>query len=401
MVAHPSGSFASASAMIRMSDVSSALEGFKGGREDSSSSLSSWTTTFPTPPIVTGYVSSSSSGSSSSSATTSPFGDVHGVGSSTGQRSVRFADECGGELVSDVRTTANWWEEMVLGVDRCEACGQKQNQQTKPTPSEEGEEEEEEEHAASGGSVVPEAPRTAAQVQAQTPTCHKCGVLRQEGSPSELFRFIEELSRGVEATLAFPSLVGKKRRSVILYTEDNGESLCWMTTGGKPGQPYQLPCKTLLEVKVKLGGWGGGRAGAAGEQRLPASQAAVGAVSREGSGLRRAWRDVGKGTRDPLGKPGRRNGFGGGASFSSSSSMSSTSSSSDEEEEEGGVEAGGAGEEGGSGGDFEVRIKLTWRLKPTWSSQKVTIESVRCSSPAVFSRGMAQLRSHNMDLQER
>ncbi|CAN0325101.1 unnamed protein product, partial [Laminaria digitata] len=118
------------------------------------------------------------------------------------------------------------------------------------------------------------------------PTCERCGVHRREGgSPSELFRFIEELSSGVEATLAFPSLVGKKRRSVILYTEDNGESISWMTTGGgKSGEPYRLPCMTLLEVKDKAGA---ARVGAAlaGGRRQPATPTAV---VRTGSGLRRA-----------------------------------------------------------------------------------------------------------------
>ncbi|CAN0325148.1 unnamed protein product, partial [Laminaria digitata] len=155
MVAQTSGNLATnPCAMIRMSDVSSALEGFKAGRQDSASSLSSWTTTVATPPIITAYASSSSSGSSSSSQAASPFGSMRGSGSTSGgSRSVRFADECGGELVSDVRTTANWWEEMVLGVDRCEACGDKQRQKLPPTPtaatthSAEEEEEEEEEGA--------------------------------------------------------------------------------------------------------------------------------------------------------------------------------------------------------------------------------------------------------------
>ncbi|CAN0299033.1 unnamed protein product, partial [Hapterophycus canaliculatus] len=68
-----------------------------------------------------------------------------------------------------------------------------------------------------------------------------------------------ELSRGVEATLLFPSMGGisKKRRPVILYTEDNGESICWIKTGGAAGggskEPYRIRCNTLVAIKDKSG----------------------------------------------------------------------------------------------------------------------------------------------------
>ncbi|CAM9106034.1 unnamed protein product [Discosporangium mesarthrocarpum] len=43
----------------------------------------------------------------------------------------------------------------------------------------------------------------------------------------------------------------RRKRSVVLYTEDNGASLCWMESGTGQEMPYRLPCSCLLEVKDK------------------------------------------------------------------------------------------------------------------------------------------------------
>lgn len=82
-----------------------------------------------------------------------------------------------------------------------------------------------------------------------------------DGEPTELCRFVTELTRGVEATLVFPSLCGvsEKRRRVVLFTDDNGVSICWLKKrrgsgaggGGASKEPYRIRCETLLKVKDK------------------------------------------------------------------------------------------------------------------------------------------------------
>ncbi|CAN0111295.1 unnamed protein product, partial [Ectocarpus sp. 8 AP-2014] len=173
---------------------------------------------------------------------------------------VRWSDECGGELVTRVRTTTDFWEMMVFGDGGCCTC-----------PS-----------SSSSSS-------SASSDSSSETVCDGCGELRRRpggdasssssSPPGELFRFIAELSRGVEATLVFPGLGGisKKRRPVILYTEDNGESICWIKTGGNgSGEPYRIRCKTLLEVKDKSG------AGSSAES--PATVAGCGGELREVEG---------------------------------------------------------------------------------------------------------------------
>ena len=202
--------------MIDMNDVSLALQHVKGAqRLGSTNSLASWRTTPETSPARS--ESSSSSGSSSSGSGDEDEGKDGGGGGGGGgrrgiaySRSVRWGDEQeGGELVSEVRTTPDFWEEMVFG-------------------------------GAEGG-----------------------GNGGGDGEPTELCRFVTELTRGVEATLVFPSMGGmsKKRRRVVLYTDDNGVSISWLKRGGSGGggggggggskAPYRIRCETLLEVRDK------------------------------------------------------------------------------------------------------------------------------------------------------
>jgi len=188
-------SSSSGGGMIDMNDVSIALELVKGAeRMGSVNSLASWRTAAATPDISP----PGSAGSSSSSDGEGGRGGGGGGGSGGRElprrRSVRWGDEEGGELVSEVRTTPDFWEELVFG----------------------------------------------------------------EGEPTELCRFITELTRGVEATLVFPSLggVSKKRRRVVLYTDDNGVSISWLKRsggggGGSSKEPYRIRCETLLDVKDK------------------------------------------------------------------------------------------------------------------------------------------------------
>lgn len=165
--------------MIDMNDVSLALKLVKADRVGSTASLSSsWTTC--------------RSGSSSSS-------DSSGSGCEDGgdprrKSNVRWRDEEGGELVSEVRRTPNFWEEMVFGSEDDDAAA--------------------------------------------------------AAPPSDLCRFISELTRGVEATVVFSGLT-KKRRRVVLFTDDNGVSISWLVSGS-PKQPYRIRCETLLEVTPKF-----------------------------------------------------------------------------------------------------------------------------------------------------
>ncbi|CAM9606242.1 unnamed protein product, partial [Ectocarpus sp. 12 AP-2014] len=165
-----------------------------------------------------------------------------------------------------------------------------------------------------------------------------------------------QLSRGVEATLVFPGLGGisKKRRPVILYTEDNGESICWIKTGANgSGEPHRIRCKTLLEVNDKSGA--GSRADS------PAEVAGCGGELHEVEGA-----------------------FG---------------SECDEQEEDAGGGGGTSSGYGTAAAAAGVRINLKWLPQPTWSKRTVKLVDVQTACPGIFTRGMQQLLSFNSDLQ--
>ncbi|CBN75576.1 expressed unknown protein [Ectocarpus siliculosus] len=165
-----------------------------------------------------------------------------------------------------------------------------------------------------------------------------------------------QLSRGVEATLVFPGFGGisKKRRPVILYTEDNGESICWIKTGANgSGEPYRIRCKTLLEVRDKSG------AGSSAES--PATVAGSGGELHEVEGA--FGSEWGEQKEDAGGVGGTSSGYG--------------------------TAAAAAG----------VRINLKWLPQPTWSRRTVKLVDVQTACPGMFTRGMQQLLSFNTDLQ--
>lgn len=190
------------SSMIDMNDISLALELVKADRAGSTNSLSSWAgTVLVTPDECRSGSSSSSSSSCSSRGNSNDRND----GLRRRKASVRWRDEEGGDLVSEVRRTPDFWEELVFG------------------PQEGG--------GGGGGSAC---------------------ATEQQQQPSELCMFISELTRGVEATVVFSGLT-KKRRRVVLFTDDNGVSLSWLVkNSGSPKQPYRIRCETLLEVKPKF-----------------------------------------------------------------------------------------------------------------------------------------------------
>lgn len=361
------------SGMIRMSDVASALELFKESRMTSSGSLSSWATAAATPPATT---SPSTRGDRSDrTATDSVDTSMCSSPESANRfslhhdRSVRFADECGGDLVSDVRTATDWWEEMVFGVDTCARCGYVPRSADRDAAD------------AAHTSAGERNSGTGAAGTAESQGCERCGALGKREAPGELFHFIEELSRGVEATLILPGLLGKKRRSVILYTEDNGESLCWMESGGsQTGEAYRLPCCSLLEVTDTT--------------KTTAVTAAAGC--RRGNDVphsgKRRERPKCRDSRgiQATGAEARREQLENTANGSLSNSLRSVPSTSSWQD-------GGGGVAEGKGG---IRFKLRWRVKPNFPVRKVTIADIRCSNPSVFARGLLQLRGHNVELDQ-
>lgn len=271
------------------------------------------------------------------------------------QRSVRFADEEGRDLVSHVHTVVDWWEAMVFG----------------------------------GITRRPEA-----EGMEETPTCVHCGYVQtpgtgQQGSCAacgngggsvrnshvgELYLFVEELTGGVEAVLVFPGLLGtKKRRHVILYTDDNGKSLCWMETvhqqsRQKPQVPYRLACKCLLEVKDKTGV-------ASISSDLSSSNLTVDSnncFNHIDSDARGAWGCDADGSyggsETELGQEGVR------------------------------VCDGSGGADDGGSGFREIQVRLKWRIKPTFPVRKVTIGQVKTWNPAAFVRGLLRLSEHNFEL---
>lgn len=282
-------------------------------------------------------------------------------------RRVHFADELGGSLVSDVRITISWWDHMVFGPRvalgdegkefTCMACGHSHSPRKWGG---EGAELEKQKHSCRcdncGSAVV---------ISFAEPAV---AVASSRAGSSELLQFIVELNRGVEAVLLFPGVVGKKRRPVVLYTEDHGESLCWIETGTSAGasnqKPYKLPCSCLLEVVDKSGV----SMAAAASHRNGSRQSVVDTYSNCNR-----WSAE-------LDGPFMTDGDSGGAASSFASSRW--------------VE--GAWEKDGVG---RVCVKLKWRPKPTFPVRKATLVEVktRCS-PSVFTRGMLQLRLHNLEL---
>lgn len=371
--------------MIRMSDIASALERCKSGsnRSGSVNSLSSWTTTTPTPPNESpSRLVSTSDSSSDATECASPCNT-----SSHTDRGVRFADECGGDLVTDVRTATDWWEEMVFGVDKCDGCGQAEDDWAKGEKQTAGEDR--------------EGYRAAAGQKLSETSCGNCGArCRQQEPRSELFQFVEELSRGIEATLILPSLIGKKRRSVVLYTEDNGESLCWMETGSaRPGEPYNLPCSNLLEVKDQSGR-ALAAARAAGQKHIRPNNVyaaiPIQLLMERGSGLRarRGGEDTFPGEPQPRSAvaPAGPSGAAASRPIPSRGPVGEVGN---------GVSSSAAGQLWGENGSNLVRIKLRWRVQTSstaFSVRKLTMIDVRCSNPDVFVKGMVQLRDFNTEI---
>ncbi|CAM9268236.1 unnamed protein product [Pylaiella littoralis] len=402
---------------IDMNNISLALEIVKSSR----ATLHSWGsegTIVVTPPQQRSRSSTSTTSSSSSgSANNSPCSSVHGSSSSSSgsisggvdltqqrKRCVRWSDECGGELVTQQVRTTDFWERMVFGSGCC--CN---SNITSCSPRPSG-------VCRSDNSSKSTSSSSSSSSSSESPSlefwsCERCGELQQRwlgsagggggGSfcptpPSELFLFIEELSRGVEATLVFPGVVTSRRRKVILYTEDNGESICWLKTGRSSNsssrgvgsssfnsQPYRICCKTLLAVTDK--------SGAAGRR----------SSSRSNS---ESWRDDGNmaspSTTRVSTAAGRLAACGGSLSCG------------EPVDTEGGGDGGGGGGGGagaavavaggaeGAGAAGVVAVKLKWLPQPTWSKRSVKIVDVKTAiCPGVFTRGLLQLLSFNTDLQ--
>lgn len=318
---------------IRMTDVTAALQRFKDKRTSSSNSITSVTsgmTSVLTPPVPTTPVDGES-GCTSLPSTSSQKEKV--------ARGVRFADECGGHLVTGVCTTTDWWNELVFGVYKCPECGH--------TPAEDG------------GSMTVEVENG---TQQEELGCKQCGAFIQRDAPGELFHFIQELSRGVEATLEIPGFMWKRRRPVVLYTEDNGESICWIDIGTITGAAYRLPCSALLEVTDKTSV----------EQRtehaIEASQSIQNASGRRDK-VQHGRMAVTPQSRSKFSLQCRA------LSFKGRKKKQSPRVNE---------------------GNFHMRLR--WRLRPTFPVRKVTITDVRCSNTQLFVQGMLRLLDHNVDL---
>lgn len=258
-------------------------------------------------------------------------------------RRVRFSDEQGGSLVT-VRTMTSWWDELVFGAGKCSDCGH--------CPQEKD--------AASGFDIGDSE-------QMEEARCEGCGRIPKSGPPGELFYFIEELTHGVEVTLGLPGLVGKRRRRVLLYTVDNGESLCWREVFSGGGEAYRLPCSGLLEVTEKTG------ATVMAEDELDVTTS-----ERESTETGYAAQAY-----DQEGMPS--------ASLITSSGSHSRFPSMEK------LPCDGSGSVTGERG---IRIRLRWRASPTFPVRKVTITDVHCSDQLRFARGLLRLRCHNVNLFE-
>lgn len=418
-----------------MNDIVPALEVYKAGRADSSNMGTSDASTCLDIRSA-GLPGASSAFSSATSPNSSSSGDsVIRIPSPPSTRVVRFADECGGELES-IRTATNWWQEMVFGPDEefiC-CCAQStaetasggnnnnndHNRGVGPTGSES--------NSNSGGNSNSGDFHSSAPLEC-VGMCTRSTARRSVPRRSELYRFIEELSRGVEASLVLPGVIAKKKRSVLLYTEDDGESICWMETGsGRPPEPYRIPSKTLLKVKDKsgvavagakggleraptstVGGNGGERSPMVERNRFDKKRRSIFASlkkggarntsSKEASSLATAVEEAAAATAAAI------TAAGGGGRGGEQAGLAPTSSSVEhpaalmvpgdslEETVDDACDRSGRDE-------VDVRIHLAWRLKPTWSLRKATIADVQCDCPDVFRRGMQELRKHNPDLQD-
>lgn len=261
-------------------------------------------------------------------------------------RRVRFSDEQGGPLVTGVRTMTSWWDELVFGADTCSDCGH--CPQGRDAPS-----------GIDIGGIT--------QTQMKEARCEGCGGIPKNDPPGELFYFIEELTQGVEVTLGLPGLVGKRRQRVLLYTVDNGESLCWREAFSGCGAAYRLPCSGLLEVTEKSG------ATVMAEDELDVTTSER--ESNETGDMTQAD--------DQEGMP--------------SASLITSSASHAGSPRIGNLPCDGSGSVTGERG---IRIRLRWRASPTFPVRKVTITDVHCSDQLRFARGLLRLRCHNVNLFE-
>ncbi|CAM9791411.1 unnamed protein product [Choristocarpus tenellus] len=134
-------------------------------------------------------------------------------------RVVKFADELGEPLVKDVFIIEDWWEEMVFGE---QGLPFRSRGLERDGTNEEGED-----------------------VEGR---CLECQSLGGCARSNYLLEFLGELTCGIEATLKIPGLLGKRKQSIVLYTDDNGATICWIERGGKQRAPYKLPCCCLLKV---------------------------------------------------------------------------------------------------------------------------------------------------------
>lgn len=387
-----------------MVDVGSALDLYKAARtsqdqrpkcpklrHNSSNGLSSSETQLATPPPAASSSDSSTSDSPNTSVCAGPDDpsdeDVGGDSARTSHcRCVRFADEDGGDLVSDIRTTVDWWDEMVFGPSAavgdnashsgCPKCGY--------------------------SSLDSEGKNTCAE-EAKEGECRRCGASVSRPGHGELFFFVEELSMGVEATLLFPGVIGKKRRPVVLYTDDNGKSLCWIETGPSASAvPYRLQCKCLLEVTDQTGV--SRQVGGDGEPTSIRAASHSVALSNETSFVgdddhwRRPPETTGFSTRDSsfsTNSEARRRCADRGCNLPMSGKLGSEAAESGRSLAE---RVGGREGRGRAAG--EIRVKIKWRTRPKFPVRKMTLVDVRCSTPADFVRGLLQLRGHNSELDD-
>lgn len=209
----------------------------RGDSMDSScpiSALSYLSTKPPYPPVVVTATATLSSGETDSSLSCRS----HAGDGKVERRVVRFANECGSKLVTKAVHSTYWWDDMLLGVDRCPNCGHV------ASPAIADSIDAADAFSRNGGHQESEVSVM------ESVHCESCGAPFRTQPPGELFQFIEKLSNGVEATVVEPSLMDEKLRRVLLYTNGNGETISWFETGrSRASKPHNIPCDTLLEVK--------------------------------------------------------------------------------------------------------------------------------------------------------
>lgn len=253
-----------------------------------------------------------------------------------GKRGVRFSDECGKELVTDTHILTSWWQEMVFGVDKCPSCGH--------------------EAAADDTDIGFEQESTQADSR-----CERCGVAYLRDPPGDLYYFVEELSQGIRATVEIPYFFRKRKRTVDLFTFDNGESLFWRDVESQiPYGGYRLHCSSLLDVTDDTG-----------VLEYPRNVTAIEGPSRgpqeEPVGCRGAPRST------PLKR------LLSGNAHPRSRENSGASACSEVE-------------------PHAIRVGLKWRGRCKTVVRRVTITDVHCSSPELFVKGMLQLRCQNIEM---